>query len=52
VSASKVLSSYQGNILDFPALTSIKPKAFKYLTAFKNEFLTIGNLTQKNIYKN
>jgi hypothetical protein len=52
VSASKVLSSYQGNILEFPALTSIQPKAFTYLTAFKNDFLTIGNLTQKAIYKN
>lgn len=50
--AAKVLSSYQGNILEFPALTSIQPKAFTYLTAFKNEFLTIGSLTQKAIYKN
>ena len=50
--AAKVISSYQGNILDFPALKSIHPKAFAYLTAFKNEFLTIGNLTQKAIYKN
>ena len=48
--AAKVLSSYQGNILEFPALTSIQPKAFTYLTAFKNEFLTIGSLTQKAIY--
>ena len=52
VAASKVLSSYQGNILDFPALKSIHPKAFSYLTEFKNDFLTIGNLTQKAIYKN
>ena len=52
VAASKVMSSYQGNILDFPALKNIHPKAFTYLTAFKNEFLTIGNLTQKAIYKN
>ena len=37
VAASKVLSSFQGNILEFPALTSIEPKAFTYLTAFKNE---------------
>ena len=50
--SAKVLSSYQGNILEFPALKSIHPKAFTYLTEFKNEFLTIGNLTQKNIYKN
>ena len=50
--AAKVISSYQGNILEFPALKSIHPKAFTYLTAFKNEFLTIGNLTQKAIYKN
>ena len=44
--AAKVLSSYQGNILEFPALTSIQPRAFTYLTAFKNEFLTIGSLTK------
>ena len=51
VAASKVLSSFQGNILEFPALTSIEPKAFTYLTAFKNDFLTIGNLTQKKFIK-
>jgi hypothetical protein len=50
--AAKVLSSYQGNILEFPALTSIQPKAFTYLITFKNDFLTIGSLTQKSIYKN
>jgi len=50
--AAKVLSSYQGNILEFPALTRIQPKAFSYLTEFKNDFLIIGNLTQKAIYKN
>ena len=44
--AAKVLSLYQGNILEFPALTSIQPRAFTYLTAFKNEFLTIGSLTK------
>ena len=44
--AAKVLSSYQGNILEFPVLTSIQPRAFTYLTAFKNEFLTIGSLTK------
>jgi len=47
--SAKVLSTYQGNILEFPALTSIQPKAFTYLTAFKNEFLTIGSLT-KSLY--
>ena len=52
VNVSKVLSLYQGNVLEFPALTSIQPKAFTYLTAFKNDFLTIGNLIQKTIYKN
>ena len=52
VNVSEVLSLYQGNVLEFPALTSIQPKAFTYLTAFKNDFLTIGNLTQKAIYKN
>jgi hypothetical protein len=52
VNVSNVLSLYQGNILEFPALTSIQPKAFAYLAAFKNEFLTIGSLTQKIIYKN
>jgi hypothetical protein len=50
--SAKFLSSYQGNVLEFPALTRIQPKAFTYLTEFKNEFLTIGNLTQKIIYKN
>ena len=49
--SAKFLSSYQGNILEFPALTSIEPKAFTYLTAFKNDFLTIGNLTQKKFIK-
>jgi len=52
VNVSKVLSLYQGNVLEFPALTSIQPKAFTYLTAFKNEFLIIGSLNQKTIYKN
>jgi hypothetical protein len=52
VNVSKVLSLYQGNILEFPALTSIQPKAFTYLITFKNDFLTIGSLTQKSIYKN
>jgi hypothetical protein len=52
VNVSKVLSLYQGNVLEFPALTSIQPKAFTYLTEFKNEFLTIGDLKQKAIYKN
>ena len=49
--AAKLISLYQGNILEFPALTSIQPKAFTYLTQFKNEFLTIGNLTQKKFIK-
>ena len=47
-----ILSNYQGNILDFPAITSVEPEVFKQLSAYKGDFLTIGALKQKANYNN
>lgn len=47
VAVARVLSQYKGNVLDLPQIDSIHPDAFKCLSEFKGEFLTIGNLIQK-----
>ncbi len=50
IATAKVLKNYRGNILEFPAISSIDPEAFKELASFQGEFLTIGDLQQKVIY--
>jgi hypothetical protein len=46
IDVAKILSRYQGNILELPNLKNIHPKAFEYLNKFKGEFLVLGLLKQ------
>ncbi|WP_439505764.1 hypothetical protein [Sediminibacterium sp.] len=47
IDVAKILSRYQGNILELPSLKNIHPKAFENLNQFKGEFLVLGLLRQK-----
>lgn len=46
IDVAKILSRYQGNILELPSLKNIHPKAFENLNKFKGEFLGLGLLRQ------
>lgn len=47
IQVAKILSKYEGNILELPNLKNIHPKAFEYLNQFKGDFLILGGLKQK-----
>lgn len=46
IEVAKILSRYEGNILELPNLKNIHPKTFEYLNQFKGEFLVLGLLRQ------